>query len=92
MLKIKFFHTPKAKKFNYKPLYYNPDEEERRERREKVLGRTAPGMSIKGSFRDRQKQKRKTNRTSNLRAFIIIVLLLLLGYYLIFDKIPFFNF
>lgn len=92
MLKIKFFHTPKAKKFNYKPLYYNPEEEERRENQERRLGKLSPGMSIKGSFAERRKQQRKSTKTSNLRAFIIILILMLLAYYLIFDNIPFLDF
>jgi hypothetical protein len=89
MLKVKFFHTPKAKKFNYTPLYYNPDEEEKKKRRDRATGQAAPGESIRGQFTERRKRQSKTGRMSNVRVFIIIGVLLLIAYYLIFDKLPF---
>ncbi|ALO14978.1 hypothetical protein [Salinivirga cyanobacteriivorans] len=91
MLKVKFFHTPRNKKFNYSPLYYDPEEEERKKRIEKITGKSAPGESIKHEFTRRRKQQKKSGRVSNTRAFIIIVILLLIAYYLIFDEIPFIN-
>jgi hypothetical protein len=89
MLRIKFFHTPKNKKFNYAPLYYNPEEEERKKRQERLTGKAGPGESIRGKFTERRKKQRKSSRVSNTRAFVIIILLTLLAYYLFFDKIPF---
>ncbi len=91
MLRVKFFHTPKNKKFNYKPLYYDPEDEERQKRKDKLSGKIAPGESIKQEFTRRRKQQKKSGRISNARAFIIIVVLLLIAYYLIFDDIPFIN-
>lgn len=91
MLRVKFFHTPRNKKFNYTPLYYNPEEEERKKRQEKITGKASPGESIRGQFTTRRQKQKKSSRVSNTRAFIIIVILSLLAYYLIFDKIPFIN-
>jgi preprotein translocase subunit Sec63 len=84
MLKVKFFHTPKNKKFNYAPLYYNPEEEERKKREELKSGKAKPGESIRGRFTERRQKQKKSSRVSNTRAFIIIVVLLALAYYLIF--------
>ncbi|PLX15952.1 MAG: hypothetical protein C0599_15925 [Salinivirgaceae bacterium] len=89
MLKVKFFHTPKNKKFNYSPRYYDPEEEERKKRQDRLTGKAGPGESIRGKFTDRRKRQKKSSRISNTRAFIIIVILSLLAYYLIFEDIPF---
>lgn len=89
MLKIKFFHTPRNKKFSYTPLYYDPAEEERKKRMERVTGQAPPGASIKGQFTKRREATRKAGRLSNRRAFIIIFFLLLLAYWLIFGTLPF---
>lgn len=91
MLKVKFFHTPKNRKFNYAPLYYDPEEEERKRREGRQSGKTKPGESIRGQFTERRKKQKKSSRISNTRAFIIIVILLAIAYYLIFEEIPFLN-
>ncbi|HAY18602.1 MAG TPA: hypothetical protein DCY24_05305, partial [Rikenellaceae bacterium] len=59
-----FFTFPgeqEHRRFNYKPLYYDKDEEERRQKfgkvdgtfeKEKEKGEYVPGSYIKGSLRD----------------------------------------
>jgi hypothetical protein len=89
MLRIKFFHTPKNRKFNYTPLYFDPEEEERKKRQDRLTGKAGPGESIRGQFTERRNKTKKSSRVSNTRAFIIIVVLLLIAYYLIFEDIPF---
>lgn len=89
MLRIKFFHTPKNKKFTYRPLYYDPEAEERQKRMDRVTGNATPGESIRGEFTKRRQQQKKSGRISNTRAFVIIVLLLLLVYWILFGSLPF---
>lgn len=89
MLKVKFFHTPDNKKFNYTPRYYDPEAEARKKRIEKLTGEQAAGESIRGQFTTRRLQQKKSGRISNTRAIIIIVFLALLAYWLLFDGLPF---
>ena len=89
MLKVKFFHLPKNKQFNYIPRYYNPEEEERHEKLRKLNGENQPGDSIKGAFVTRRMQQRKTSKVSTIRAIIIIAILALIVYWLIYGQVPF---
>ena len=50
-----FFGDSEHRVFNYKPIYYNPEEEERKRRFGRVdgsLGNTASGESVKQSAKD----------------------------------------
>ncbi|MDR2935987.1 MAG: hypothetical protein LBU80_01405 [Rikenellaceae bacterium] len=38
MFKFSFFHTPKPRQFNYRPRYYDPEAEEREQRKKELLG------------------------------------------------------
>lgn len=85
MLKIKFFHLPKPRKFNYIPRYFDPETEEREKRKAelaKIKGSHVAGDSIHGAFTERLRAKRKAKQSSNTRLLIIIVLLGILAWWL----------
>jgi len=80
--------------FNYRPIYYDKDEEERRQvfgkvdgtfEKEKKEGKYVPGSYIKGSLRDGNYQRtRGGSRAQNIIG--TIGLLLLLGILVYFTK------
>ncbi|MCQ2177918.1 MAG: hypothetical protein MJY42_03415 [Bacteroidales bacterium] len=79
-----FFGEQEHRVFNYKPIYYNQEEDERRQKFGKVDGTMdkemkkenyVPGSSIQGSLRD---GRYKRSRTSGNRAQNIIGLVGLL--------------
>jgi len=85
----RFIKLPGHKHFNYTPLYYDPEKEARDERVRQIkqeMGIDVPSdpnrSTIKrGSFRQtRQKVKVKANRASNIRLFVILVVLFFLAY------------
>ncbi|MDA3930277.1 MAG: hypothetical protein PF541_15110 [Prolixibacteraceae bacterium] len=89
-----FFHTPKPKKFDIKPRYWNPEKEEqeaRKRRRNAELGikeegEFAPHIN-KGEFRkglsngkwSAQSQRRK----SNTRLLILVVIVAIAIYFML---------
>lgn len=83
-----FFGNPEHRVFNYKPRYYDPEEEERKKMfgdvdgskdaaREK--GEYVPGSSIRGAFRDGNYQKTRKTQTRTQTIISIITLLLIAG-------------
>ncbi len=85
MLRFRIFKLPRAKQYNYIPVYYD----ERKEKKENQMNDESKDNSyesrIKGSF------KRKTNTIdkkdafkSNLRLIIIIAILSALAFYLLY--------
>ena len=91
---LKFFHTPKNKRFDFKPRYYNEQKEEFENRvkhikREMGLGdpqdEGKPYVpNIKGQMKGYFKKSQKANQTSNIRLIFIILLLAIIAYYLFF--------
>ena len=102
MFKFTFVKTPKPRAFYHRPIYWNPEEEERKERLERVqkeLGIRDENQpytpSIKrGSFRrgrleqqpEETSDMRTERRRSNVRLFVIVVVLLLLAAVLYFTS------
>lgn len=91
---IKFFHTPKNKRFNYSPRYYDEQKEEleRRVRQikrelgvEELSDSDKPYIpNIKGQMRGVFKRNREEQKRSNIRLAIILVILLTVIYFLLF--------
>ncbi len=94
MFKFTFVKTPKPRAFYHRPIYWNPEEEERKERLERVrkdLGERHENepykTSIKrGSFRrgrweqpDETPDMHTERRRSNVRLFVIVLVLLALA-------------
>ena len=94
----KFFHTPEAKRFNYRPRFYDPDKEERENREarikeelgiveEKVDDGKPFRANLKGQFRNPDGWKAKSSssaRKSQNRRLVILVFILALVFYLFF--------
>ncbi|MFO8001583.1 MAG: hypothetical protein R6U46_10085 [Marinilabilia sp.] len=96
-MRFTFIKIPRHRKFQYDPIYYNPEKEEReaRERRlRKEMGMSVEEQSgrghverIRGGMRRRIKSQFEVTRTerkkSNIRLIIILVILIALFYYLL---------
>jgi DNA mismatch repair protein MutH len=89
----RFIKLPKNKRFNYSPLYWDPEKEEREERIKRIkheMGIDIPGdpnrtTITRGSFRQaKQKARVKASRSSNIRLLVILAVLLLLAYLLFY--------
>ena len=87
-----FFGNQEHRVFNYKPRYYDPEEEERRRmfgdvdgtnEKAKAEGKYVPGSSIRGAWRDGN-YKRTRNTASRTQAIIGIITLLLIALVLIY--------
>ena len=79
--------------FNYKPIYYNPEEEERKRKfgavdgsvdKEKKDGTYVPGSYIKGSFRDGNYQRTRTpmRRAQTIIGIITLILIFVVLYFI----------
>lgn len=91
----RFFKQASHKRFNYTPLYWDPDKEDREQRIRAIkqemgveveLGKT-PSTITRGSFRQNSsssKTRSRANRDSNRRLLLIVIVLLLLAYILFF--------
>lgn len=85
------FHTPKPRQYRHKPIYYSPEEEERREREERLgLNRKDDGefhTSLhRGSFRQQRwdapeetDDMKLQRRHSNVRLLVILAALFALA-------------
>lgn len=87
----RLFKLPEYKKFTYRPLYFDPEKEEREARLREL--RKASGMSPdgpyvpriqKGSMKSYFKRNETVKRQSNIRLVIIIGVLLFITYLLLF--------
>lgn len=81
-----FFGNQEHRVFNYKPRYYDPEEEKRRQMfgevdgtneaaREK--GEYVPGSSLRGAFRDGNYQKTRTSMTKTHTIITLVTLVLI---------------
>lgn len=81
-----FFGESEHKVFDYKPIYYNKEEDERRRRfgavdgtleKEKAEGTYTPGSYVKGSFRGGNYQKTKSHMTKVQTVIGIVSMILI---------------
>ncbi len=88
-----FFGDNEHRVFNYKPIYYDPAEEERKRRfgavdgsmeQEKEEGTYVPGSYIRGSFREGSRTRTPMRRTQTIIG--IISMLLIVGMLLFIAK------
>ncbi|MGC9341576.1 MAG: hypothetical protein ACP5E3_02660 [Bacteroidales bacterium] len=88
----RFFKIPRHRQFNYQPLYYDPEKEEREKRNRELkreMGLGEEGKEYKptirrGSMKTYFKANKRAERNSNLRLVLIIVFLLFLAYFLLY--------
>ncbi len=85
-----FFGNQEHRVFNYKPRYYDPEEEKRRQMFGDVDGSNdpsaenyTPGSSLRGAFRNGNYQKTRSSM-SKVHGIITLVTLLLIVAVLIF--------
>lgn len=87
-----FFGNQEHRVFNYRPRYYDPEEEERKRmfgdvdgsnEKAKQEGKYVPGSSIRGAWRDGNYQRTRTTQTRT-QVIISIVTLLLIAVVLVF--------
>lgn len=81
------FSRPKPRQFNYKPVYYNPKEDEIEEKR-RVMG-LSENMSREDRIRarlryqwDRKREKAKQRRWQGIRIMIYIAVIAFLIYFI----------
>lgn len=93
-----FTKTPQHKRFNYTPMYYNPKEEERKEREERIKKELNPDVQpeekhksrIAGSFQEARKKYKRNTTSPNvalMRTLILLLIVLLLIGYLQFGSV-----
>lgn len=90
MFGISFFKLPKAKQFDYKPVYYNPEKEELEQCSQKNNVQKDTEYSykenIKSSFRkNKQKAKSVNIHKMNIRLILILISLGILAFYFMFS-------
>ena len=87
-----FFGNQEHRVFNYRPRYYDPEEEERRRmfgdvdgsnEKAKEEGKYIPGSSIRGAWRDGNYQRTRSPR-SRVQTIISLVTLLLVAAVLVY--------
>jgi hypothetical protein len=90
-MKIIFFKRPKTRQFNYRPLYYNPDEEEALERQKlkDALSSSDPAERMRAQIRRRWRtdQKEQASGINIVRIFIYIAFAAFMVYFLFFTNI-----
>lgn len=87
-----FFHVPQHRKFNYKPVYYDPVKEEFEERikaaQEKADAERnkeyRPGSTIRGSFKKSRDAARQDAKYTPLLRFLSILSLAIFIFALIY--------
>ena len=86
-----FFGENEHRVFNYKPIYYDPAEEERKRRfgavdgsleREKKEGTYVPGSYIKGSFREGSRTRTPMKRVQTIIGIISLLLICVVLWYI----------
>ena len=88
------FNLYKPKEYKYRYIYYDPNREASKEREKKMEesktnadGTYKPTILKRGAFREMANQnksiRREQARSSNIRIFIILALLLAITYFLI---------
>jgi hypothetical protein len=85
----RFFKTKQPNRFNYMPLYWDPDKEQREERVRRIKAELGQEVNFskkstaitRGSFRQyTAKSQRRAGKESNLRLVLIVAVLLLIAY------------
>ena len=90
---IKFLHTPRNKRFDYKPRYYDEQKEELEERIKKIKREMGVDENdskhyipnIKGQMRGSYSKNLQQKRKSTTRLVVILIALLALVYFLLFS-------
>jgi len=82
MFGISFFKLPKAKSYNYIPVFYDPEKEEFEKRKQQTRQNIETEQRI--SFRKNRKEHKETKK-SNIRLIVIILALTFLAIYFLYS-------
>lgn len=93
----RLFKIPKHKEFNYRPIYFDPEKEEREERIKRIKAEMGvkdedgkpykPGI-VRGQMRGQYRQHyTQSKRQSNVRLIVILLTLFALAYYIIYNNL-----
>jgi len=87
----RLFKLPEYKKFTYRPLYHNPEKEEREARRQELQVENDQKSDVtytpklqRGAMKSYFKRNETVKRQSNIRLILIIFFLLFVSYLLLF--------
>ena len=101
-MKLKLFHIPKPRRFNYQPVFYDEVKERRKERERKIreeLGmppmegdeNRTPEQRIRGQFTSTYSKdiefSRRAKRTSNTRIVVIAAIIIMLIYFMLGSRL-----
>lgn len=78
-MQFKMFHRPKPRQFNYKPIYFDPEQEKKQAQKEEI-------GELRTKFREEKQRVSKvgSNRKGiNLTIYLVIIALLL--YFIFFS-------
>lgn len=80
---MRMFRLPKAKQYNYIPVFYNKEKEEKEKFEQKETSHT---NRIKGSFRSKKGLKSRSEVVkANIRLFVIMLGLTALALYFLYS-------
>lgn len=89
-MKLVFFKRPKNKQFDYKPIYFDQEKEEREQRKRElgIDGKKDHRSFYKGELqRNWRSNKVAREKTSRMRSMIYLIFLLFAVYYIFFTDI-----
>lgn len=91
---IRFFHTPRNKRFSFTPRYYDEQKEDLERRVEQIkqemgINENDPNKPYiskirKGEMRGYFKKSREYKKRSTIRLFVILIILIAIAYYLFY--------
>ncbi len=85
---LTFFKTPRNKRYNYKPVYYDKKKEEREQREKAVIEEDhdsyEKALRTRLQTRWKRTSESKNRRASNQRLVVILVVIFLLLYLVFF--------
>lgn len=90
-MKLVFLNRPKNKRFEYKPLYYNKDQDQRDRRARELgleIGKKEHSSFFKGELQRGWRAKKSTkSKNKTTRSLLYFILLLVAIYYIFFTDI-----
>jgi len=87
IMKLTFFHRPKSKQFDYKPLYYDKEKDEREQRKKElgIIGSNDKTTLFRGDLQRRWKKDRANQKSQQSKIrFLIYLLLIIFTVYIFF--------
>jgi hypothetical protein len=78
-MQFKMFHRPKPRQFSYKPIYFDPQLEEKKSKREEI-------GEFRAKFREEtEKNSKFTSKRKSINLSIYLVIISLMLYFIFFS-------